>query len=74
MTENDLELAYLRAMQEWITEEHNTRMIVMQRDATRFPAQVKKEEAALAKYRQAQMEFLEGVHHNGSFVQHEKTD
>ena len=61
MTRQDLELAYLRTMQEWMTEEHNTRIIVMQHDVTSYPAQVKKEEAALAKYRQAQVAFLGGV-------------
>jgi hypothetical protein len=46
MTNHDFELAYLRSMQEWMHEEHNTRLIVMQRDLTAFPAQLEKEEAA----------------------------
>jgi hypothetical protein len=59
MTNHDLELAYLRSMQEWMHEEHTTRLNVMQRDVTAFPAQLKKEEAALQKYRQAQKTFIE---------------
>jgi len=60
MTKHELELAYLRAMSEWMTEEHNTRVMVMRQDAYGFSEQLKKEEAARTKYREAQRAFIEG--------------
>lgn len=60
MTRHELELACFRAMNEWMSEEHNTRMMVMQRNLSGYTEQVKKEEAALQKYRQAQRAFIEG--------------
>jgi len=60
MTKHELELAYLRAMSELMTEEHNTRMMVMRQDASGFSEQLEKEEAARIKYRKAQQAFIEG--------------
>ncbi len=50
MTKNELELAYLRALNEWMTEEYNTRLMVMQQNLSGYSDQVKKEEAAHKKY------------------------
>ena len=60
MTKHELELAYLRAMFEWMTEEHKTRMLVMQQDAFGFSEQLEKEKAAHLKCREAQRVFIEG--------------
>lgn len=58
MTELELELAYFRAMQDWMREEHNTRMMVIERNSSGFSEQVKKEELALQKYREAQKAWI----------------
>lgn len=59
MPKNEFELELLRAMHEWMNEEHNTRMMVMQRDISRYSDQLEKEEAALKKYRDAQRAFID---------------
>jgi hypothetical protein len=60
MTKHELELVHLRAMQDWMNEEYNTRMMVTQQNISGFSDQLKKEEAALEKYRHAQRAFIEG--------------
>ena len=60
MTRHELELAYPRAMQEWMNEENNTRRMVMQQNASGFSEQVKKEKVAYKKYREAQQAFVNG--------------
>ena len=54
----ELELAYLRAMTEWMTQVHNTQMMVSNRDLAGFAEQSKKEELALEKYKKAQKAFI----------------
>jgi hypothetical protein len=56
----ELEIAYLRAMHDWMNEEHRTRMLVMQQEASKFAEQVKKEDAARERYRKAQQAFING--------------
>jgi hypothetical protein len=60
MTKHELELAYFRAMRDWMNEEHNTRIMVMQENVSGYSEQVKKEEAALKKYREAERAFING--------------
>ncbi len=54
----ELELAYLRAMNDWMTQVHNTQMMVSQRNITGFTEQSKKEELAFEAYRRAQRAFI----------------
>lgn len=55
----ELELAYLRAMNEWMAEEHNTKMMAMQPNAVGgFSAQLAKEKAAFERYKAVQAAFV----------------
>jgi hypothetical protein len=58
MSRPELELAYLRAMRDWMAEEHKTHMMVMDQNVSGYSEQVKKEEAALRRYREAELAFI----------------
>ena len=45
-------------MTEWMTQVHNTQMMVSNRDLAGFAEQSKKEELALEKYKKAQKAFI----------------
>jgi hypothetical protein len=58
MSRDELELAYLRAMQDLMTEEYNTRMLVRDHNPSGFEQQTAKEEEAFKRYQKAQRAFL----------------
>jgi hypothetical protein len=58
MSIDELELAYLRAMQEWIHQQHNTHMVAMTGAVSMYSTQQATEDAAHKRYQQAQLAFL----------------
>ena len=60
MSQHELELAYLRALNEYTHEAHNTYKMSMSKDISGFTAQQAKEDAALQRYRAAQRAFING--------------
>ena len=58
MSSDNLEVAMLQAMTEWVAEQHKTLIKVSARDLQGFSEQVKKEDEALRRYRDAQEAYV----------------
>lgn len=53
-------MAYLLAMQEWMNEQNNSRMMALKQDATDFSEQLKREEEARKRCHEAMAAFVNG--------------